>query len=53
MPYEQFLQRFEISRAFLCAKQVRQKPGKFQNVVQIAHTAVTYSYFPFPLIGKI
>ena len=34
---EQFLQRFEVSRTFLLAKQVGEKRGKFQNIVEIAH----------------
>ena len=37
MPCEQFLQRFEITRASLRAKQVGEKRGKFQKVVEIAH----------------
>ena len=40
LPCEQFLQRLDISRAFLRAKQVGEKRGKFQNVVEIAHKAV-------------
>ena len=40
MPCEQFLQRFEITRASLRAKQVGEKRGKFQFAVEISHKAV-------------
>ena len=40
MPCEQFLQGFEISRAFLRLKQVEEKRGNIQNTVKIAHKAV-------------
>ena len=35
-----FLQKIEISRTFLRAKQVGEKPGRFQFVVEITHKAV-------------
>ena len=37
---EQFLQQIEISRTFTSAKQVREKGGRFQFVLEIAHKAV-------------
>ena len=40
LPCEQFLQQIKISRAFLRAKQVGEKRGKFQFVVEIAHKAL-------------
>ena len=40
MPCKQLQQRFEISPTFIHAKQVGEKRGKFQNVVEIAHKAV-------------
>ena len=40
VPCEQFLQRFEIYRAFLRAKQVGEKRGKFQNDGEIVHKVV-------------
>ena len=40
MPCEQFLQHFEIYRTFLRAKQVKEKRGKLQFVIEIAHNAV-------------
>ena len=36
----QFLQQIEISRTFLRAKQVGEKRGRFQFVVEITHKAV-------------
>ena len=41
---EQFLQRFEISRVFLRAKQVEEKRGKFQNIEEIVHKAVFLNF---------
>ena len=35
MPCEKFLQQIEISRTFLRAKQVEEKRGRFQFVVEI------------------
>ena len=40
MPCERFLQHIEIPRTFLRAKQVEEKRGTFQFVVDIAHKAV-------------
>ena len=40
LPCEQFLKRFFIFRAFFRGKQVGEKRGRFQNVVDIAHKAV-------------
>ena len=37
---EQFLQQIENSRTFLRAKQVGEKRGRLQFVVEIAHKAV-------------
>ena len=45
LPCEQFLRRFEISRTFLRAKQVGEKSGKFQSVVEIAQKAVVLISF--------
>ena len=39
MPCEQFLQGFEISRAFLCVKREGEKHWKIQNPIKIAHKA--------------
>ena len=39
---DQFLQRIEISRTFLRAKQEGEKDGKFQFVGEIAHKAVVF-----------
>ena len=39
LPCEQFLHRFEISRAFLPPVSHVEKRGKFQNVVEMAHNA--------------
>ena len=39
-PCEQFLQPFEISRAFLPPAMHGENCGKYQNVVEIAHKAV-------------
>ena len=36
LPWEQFLQAFEIYRALLCAKQEGEKRAKIQNPVKIA-----------------
>ena len=47
MPCDQFLQRIEISRAFLLAKRVGEKRGIFQNVVEIAYKAVDLFFLPF------
>ena len=40
LPSEKYLQGFEISRAFLRAKQAEEKRGEIQNPVKIAHKAV-------------
>ena len=40
LPCEQFLQQIEISRAFLRAKHMGAKRGKFQNPVQVVHIQV-------------
>ena len=37
LPFEQFLQRFEVFSGFLRVKQLGEKRGKFQKVVEIAH----------------
>ena len=47
LPFEHFLQGFEISRAFLRAKQVGEKCTKIQNPVEIAHKAFAL-FFLFP-----
>ena len=40
LPCEQFLPKIEISRTFLRAKQVGEKRGRFQFIVEITHKAV-------------
>ena len=40
LPFEQFLQAFEIYRALLRVKQVGEKRAKILNPVKIAHKAV-------------
>ena len=44
LPCEQFLQAFEIYCALLRAKQVREKHGKIQNPVKIAHKAAAMTF---------
>ena len=38
--------KFEISRAFLPAKQMGEKRGKFQNVVEMTHKVVVHIFVP-------
>ena len=45
LPCDQFLHHFEISRAFLPPVLHRKKRGKFQNVVEIPHKAVSIFLF--------
>ena len=40
LPYWQFLPGFKISSDFLLAKQVGEKHGKIQKIVNIAHKMV-------------
>ena len=42
--YELFLPRFEISRAFFRAKQLGERRGNFQNLVEITHKADDFIY---------
>ena len=42
LPCEQFQQHLEISRTFLRAKQLGEKRGIFQVVLETAHKAVVF-----------
>ena len=51
---EQFLLGFEISRAFIRAKQEGEKGGKIQNPAKIAHKAVhTRKFSPRLALYKV
>ena len=47
LPCEQFLQRFEISRAFLLPISHGEKRDKFQNAVEISRKAAVLIFFAF------
>ena len=53
MPCDQFLQSFEISRAFLRVNQVGEKRNKFRNFAEIAHKPVVPTHFLKKIWPKI
>ena len=58
LPCEQFLKRFEIFRAFIPPVLRWEKRGKFQNVIEITHKVVVFTfpcvlnYFSFIILTR-